>query len=236
MATAQDILKIASAEVGYKEGKSNSNKYGKEYGLNNAPYCVIFLWCVFKWANASNLFYDGKKVASCTKLYEWAKRNGLIVEIPQTGDLVIFDWNKDKVTDHIGIIESTSGSTLYTIEGNTGDGNASDGDGVYRRTRSTASKFCYIRPKYSSISAENFSRYKWVQPTAYLPLIKYGAKGMYVITLQAILNGLGYDCGNVDGSYGSKTLMSVKAFQKANRLVIDGDVGKDTWSKLLTKR
>ena len=47
------------------------------------------------------------------------------------------------------------------------------------------------------------------------------------------LNALGYDCGSVDGIFGSKTYAAVLAFQKANGLVADGIVGSLTWGKLV---
>ena len=47
------------------------------------------------------------------------------------------------------------------------------------------------------------------------------------------LNALGYDCGSVDGIFGSKTKAAVLAFQKANGLGADGIVGPLTWGKLV---
>lgn len=60
-----------------------------------------------------------------------------------------------------------------------------------------------------------------------------GARGTAVQKLQILLNGLGFNCGSVDGIFGNKTLTAVKAFQKANGLVKDGIVGKVTWEYLL---
>lgn len=65
------------------------------------------------------------------------------------------------------------------------------------------------------------------------PRLRVGSSGSSVRKLQILLNGLGYDCGKVDGDFGTKTEKAVKAFQKANGLDDDGDVGKDTWSKLI---
>lgn len=65
------------------------------------------------------------------------------------------------------------------------------------------------------------------------PLLKVGSSGSSVRKLQILLNGLGYDCGKVDGDFGTKTEKAVKAFQKANGLDDDGEVGKNTWEKLL---
>ena len=64
------------------------------------------------------------------------------------------------------------------------------------------------------------------------PTLRKSNKGYYVGYLQEKLNTLGYNCGNVDKIFGSKTLAAVKAFQKAQNLVVDGVVGPKTWAKL----
>jgi len=60
-----------------------------------------------------------------------------------------------------------------------------------------------------------------------------GAKGTAVQKLQILLNGLGYNCGSVDGIFGTKTLTAVKSFQAHNSLDNDGIVGAKTWGKLI---
>ena len=67
-----------------------------------------------------------------------------------------------------------------------------------------------------------------------LPILKKGSKGDSVKALQILLNGLGYNCGTPDGSFGAKTDAAVRAFQKAKGLTVDGSVGKATWTSLLT--
>ena len=65
------------------------------------------------------------------------------------------------------------------------------------------------------------------------PMVSYGSRGDAVRKLQELLNALGYDCGSVDGIFGSKTKAAVLAFQKANGLGVDGIVGPLTWGKLV---
>ena len=65
------------------------------------------------------------------------------------------------------------------------------------------------------------------------PMVSYGSRGDAVRKLQELLNALGYDCGSVDGIFGSKTYAAVLAFQKANGLGADGIVGPLTWGKLV---
>ena len=66
-----------------------------------------------------------------------------------------------------------------------------------------------------------------------LNVLRKGSKGEQVKTLQRLLNAMGYDCGTVDGVFGSRTLIAVKEFQKANGLTVDGVVGGKTWNALL---
>jgi peptidoglycan hydrolase-like protein with peptidoglycan-binding domain len=52
--------------------------------------------------------------------------------------------------------------------------------------------------------------------------------------IQTALKNAGYDPGFIDGKMGKKTCEAIKAFQKANNLVVDGKVGKQTWDLLKT--
>ncbi len=55
--------------------------------------------------------------------------------------------------------------------------------------------------------------------------IKPGSRGNEVIELQNFLNAAGYNCGVIDGIFGSKTGLAVINFQIANGLKGDGIVG-----------
>ena len=72
-----------------------------------------------------------------------------------------------------------------------------------------------------------------VTPVTTQPMLRTGSRGDAVRKLQEMLNALGYDCGSVDGIFGSKTKAAVLAFQKANGLGADGIVGPLTWGKLV---
>lgn len=91
---------------------------------------------------------------------------------------------------------------------------------------------------------------KWIDPAPYLDkdytegektvkiemtVLKKGAKGEQVKTLQRLLLALGYKMSGhgVDGSFGNATESAVKTFQKAEGLSVDGSVGQATWNKLL---
>jgi peptidoglycan hydrolase-like protein with peptidoglycan-binding domain len=66
-----------------------------------------------------------------------------------------------------------------------------------------------------------------------MSVLKKGSKGEQVKTLQRLLTALGYPCGVVDGSFGNNTLAGVMAFQRGNKLTVDGYVGQATWTALL---
>lgn len=61
-----------------------------------------------------------------------------------------------------------------------------------------------------------------------LPVLTKGSKGTAVKWLQIALGGL-----TVDGDFGDKTLVAVKAFQTRNGLTVDGEVGPKTWAALI---
>lgn len=202
MATAKQVLDIARAEIGYTESKNNDNKYGREYGLNNQPWCVIFIWWIFKHANASNIFYGSGKIALCSALYNFHKvQNEAVNPIPGNlypGDVVFFDFSGRKTdTSHVGIIESINGSTLTTIEGNTSSGNSgsqSNGDGVYRRTRYLSQVSKAFHPKYD----------KDESPATPVSAPKASSGNENLKSLQKVLNLRGAKLA-VDGIWGPLT-------------------------------
>jgi murein DD-endopeptidase MepM/ murein hydrolase activator NlpD len=59
-------------------------------------------------------------------------------------------------------------------------------------------------------------------------VLKEGMKGKDVRELQQKLVDWGYSL-RIDGQFGPLTVATVKAFQAANRLVVDGIVGRKTW-------
>lgn len=63
------------------------------------------------------------------------------------------------------------------------------------------------------------------------PLLKRGSTGTDVKTLQALLNGWGYQL-DVDGNFGAKTEAAVRSFQQRMGLKPDGIVGDQTWAAL----
>ena len=158
MSTAKEIVAKALSFVGTKESPAGSNNvifntdyYGHPVSGSAYPWCVTFVWDVFRLCGASALFYDGKKTASCIAVQDWGKKAGL--EIPKIqgrkGDLILMDWNGNGVPDHIGIVvEQNPDGSYATVEGNTSVTSNDNGGNVMRRTRYTEDVCCMLRPRY----------------------------------------------------------------------------------------
>ena len=180
MATASDVLAVATREIGTVEQPGNRTKYGKAYGLDGVYWCMIFVWWVFH-QTAPALFYAGGKCASCGELMRWAQQQGRwIPKDYQPGDVLIYDFPGNSVkTDHTGICESVSGQYVTAIEGNTSSGSGgsqSNGDGVYRRKRKLSLVLGAYRPAYDpDYAAQLKARAGLADATVeYLRKYKYG--------------------------------------------------------------
>lgn len=160
MSSANEILKIASREVGYDRFKDplHGSKYGRWYadmtkspyfGQNGVPFCAMGVSWVFAQAGQKCPVLP---TASVTTEYNGAKRAGIVLankREARPGDLVIFDWaNVAGPCDHIGIVEVNYGGYIQTIEFNTSNGNDTNGGKVARRTRAWGVVQAIVRPPY----------------------------------------------------------------------------------------
>ena len=224
MATVEDVVRVALAQVGYREGPGNENKYGEAYGVDHVSWCCQFQWWVFREAGASDLF--GPKTARCTVLYNNHKSQEVPKAKLKRGDVVFFDWSGGGECEHVGLVIGWQDGKLLTIEGNTGDGNQSNGDGVYCKLRALSVVSHNFRPAYTDAQE---------LVTIQLPELANGSIGYVVKTLQRLLMSYGYSMSpyGADGEFGPLTEKRVREFQKKRGLDQDGVVGLDTWTALL---
>ena len=77
------------------------------------------------------------RTASCPIMgdYAIAKKMTANWSKAKRGDIVLFDFNNNGTSDHIGIVTRVTSSRIYTIEGNTDSENQTNGDGVYRQIK-----------------------------------------------------------------------------------------------------
>jgi len=147
-----NALDIASRFIGVSEQPPGSNivLFSNWYGMRG-PWCAMFVTYCFNQAKSKS-FVKGSKYAYCPYMLADAKamRNGLkIVKIAdvQVGDIVLFDWKKDGIPDHVGIVNIAPGKrkTFTSIEGNTSGTNPSDGGMVALMERRVADVSAFIR-------------------------------------------------------------------------------------------
>jgi len=152
--TAEKILEIARDQLGIKENPPNSNRckfntayYGQEVSGSAYPWCCAFVWWVFREAGASGLFYGGKKTASCSTLLGFHKAQAVRGNyLP--GDIIFFNFDGRKNTQHVGICEGWDGRYITTIDGNTAPTNEANGGAVMRRKRDKKYIVGAYRPAY----------------------------------------------------------------------------------------
>lgn len=155
--SAADVIRIAAAEVGYSRWSDPEagTKYGRwyaeqtgssYYGTSGVPYCAMFVSWVMARAGAR---CEGIPGAYCPWIVNAGRKAGKLVSAAnaKAGDVVLFDWEGDGTSDHVGFVERNSGGVLRTIEGNTNNG------AVARRTRSYGTVCGVIRPDYDGTAA-----------------------------------------------------------------------------------
>ena len=196
-------------------------------------WCATFVSAVAITCGATDLI---PTECGCNQMIELFKAKGIWQEKdsynPKPGDILFYDWDDSGLgdntgrTEHVGIVRNVVNGVIYVIEGN-----YHNAVGI----RDIAVNGKYIRgfgvPKYSEESIQKGEKKVMIE----LKVLRKGAKGAQVKTLQRLLKAFGYDMEGygVDGSFGGATERAVKAYQKAKKLEIDGVVGKATWSSLL---
>lgn len=147
----EKLLKVAAAEIGYVEAPMNTNrtKYGKWFGLDGQPWCGMFVsWCYAQAGMPLPSIGFSKGFAGCQTAGAYFKKKGWVVNEPQPGDIVLFDWQNDGRYDHTGIVvKRLTATTIETIEGNTSAINQSNGGQVQRRTRNIRNALFARPPK-----------------------------------------------------------------------------------------
>ena len=115
------LLSVALAEEGYREWTgSNDTKYGEWNNCNYEAWCATFVsWCLNNAGVPKEICIRSISVRVYETTYRSKGQFMLKEEYqPKAGDLIIFS---SKGASHIGIVVSSDATTVYTIEGNTGN-------------------------------------------------------------------------------------------------------------------
>lgn len=276
------VLAIARAEIGYREkassarlddseanaGSGNWTKYTRDLdqipGFYNGPkagqpWCDCFYdWILVKAFGpelAQRMLCQPKDSAGAGCYYSalYYRQAGRFHDSkPEPGDQIFFTYQTGEVS-HTGIVETVSGGTVTTIEGNTSDQ-------VGRRSYAVGSSaiYGYGRPIWSlaedldadppeedgadppedPVQDQTAERLYTIQ----LPEIRQGSTGILVEHVQTLLIARGYYCGgrifsgreHPDGEFGPATEVAVLDVQASAGIEQDGIVGAVTMKALLT--
>ena len=178
--TPKQVLTLAAKYIGYKEKASNKDLYSFEGNAGKGNYtmfqeelakagfwnnnkqgyewCTSFVaWCF--WRLCGNveakriLCLTGDYGASCVSWAKYYAAQARLFTKPKVGDQ-FFQRGSDGKPCHTGIVESVSGNTFVTIEGNYGNA-------VQRVTRYLGSTvYGFGRPKYT-IESEDEEMERW---------------------------------------------------------------------------
>lgn len=119
--TANDIVNVAQGEVGVS---GRPNKYTYWLGTINGSYSYAWCHAFVSWcANQAGAGDKVPKTASCAAGVTWFKnrkewKSRSSGYTPKAGDIIYFDYGASGTYDHVGIVTSSSGGRVYTIEGN----------------------------------------------------------------------------------------------------------------------
>ena len=163
-------LKVAVGYLGTKENPPNSNRvlFSIWYGLIGA-WCAMF--CSFVGVKAGyKVYIKGKQWAYVPFMVMVARQGFIKYTItyrPVSGDDVAFDWNPPSVADHVGVYAeerdlkelapfalaeakakfgSLGTGDFWTVEGNTGVGNDSNGGNTMIRKRNKRQVQAFMHP------------------------------------------------------------------------------------------
>ena len=171
MANMEDMIRVALAEEGYLEkrtndmlesktanaGSNNYTKFGRDMGCNGQPWCDAFVdWCFKKaygtaeakallggWSN-----YTPTSAQYFKNMHQW-------FTTPQRGDIIFFK-NSQRIC-HTGIVLEVKNGRVYTIEGNTSGGSTLEANGGCVAKKNYPLGYNriagYGRPKYSNTPA-----------------------------------------------------------------------------------
>lgn len=142
-ATADLIIKVATKYIGYLEKKSNKllddltanagrgnyTRFAREYkkfagvDYQAQAWCCMYINSIFVEAFGKDKAKElliGFSAYTPTAAQYFKSKNKWYTEDPQIGDLIFFK-NNLRIC-HIGLVTKVTDTTVYTIEGNTSDG------------------------------------------------------------------------------------------------------------------
>lgn len=204
------------------EGKKKVNKANKlGYKGENWEYtyvCNTFATAIYAHGGMDDLALSKCRAGKCIGMNEkgrspaldkdknWKYMGKLAMKDLKAGDILVTSSHMQTVyapisSKKVKIIEATS---YY---------------GKYKSAASDNSiRIIEKSPSYTSV-------YRYIGKVDADIAIRYGEYSDRVKLWQQFLKWVGFDCGDVDGKFGDKTLVATKAYQTKYNLTVDGIVG-----------
>lgn len=220
MRTAAAVIKIALAEVGYKEKASKANLENKTANAGSGNYTKYWTdldavdrfynypkqgqeWCdgFYDWCHVKAFGVDGALYtlcqpeescgAGCSYSYNYYKQYGRVGTVPKLGAQAFFKQNGSFV--HTGMVVAFDASTVTIVEGNASNQVKKN---VYKRSNSN---IVYGYPRYDEegdlagldVAAEVIPADYGKELTVKVHQIQTGHEGPEVKTAQRILYARG---------------------------------------------
>ncbi len=195
-------------------------------GKNYFAFDCIGLIKSYYWGGYTNLKYDSSSDLSENGTEARAKEKGPINSMPEVPGLLV--W----MNGHIGVYAG-NGEVIEATP------SAKFGNGVVKTKLSDRNWTKWLKCPYIEYEVETNPIKEEVKTVEIeLRVLKKGANGAEVKTIQRLLKSLGFKGKNgqdlsVDGDFGTNTDFALRAFQKAKGLVVDGSCGSKTWTAIL---
>lgn len=115
------IVAIAQSYIGYVG--NDYSIFGDRHGDPYGAWCAYFDWSVYEDAGLADLI---PHTGYCPYAVDWFLNHKTASfysrgrYTPKPGDLIYFDWDYNGSPNHTGLVEGCDGSTVCSIEGNTG--------------------------------------------------------------------------------------------------------------------
>lgn len=254
----QGVVATAKAWIGYNEADGSHRKIVDVYNSHRPlargyalkytdAWCAGFVSAVAIRLGLTDIMPTEVGVGEMIKLYQrlgrWKESDSYI---PKPGDVIMYAWGDNGVGDctsgasHVGIVAACDGKTITVIEGNKNDAVG---------YREIAVNGRYIRgfglPDYASKATED----EPVTPapkepkkedtiTMELRMLKRGMSGNDVRAAMLLMKDKGYYPHAIpatDKLFGPKMEAGVRRMQAEHNLGVDGIIGRNSWTFLLTK-
>ena len=235
-ATATAAMNLAESQKGMREMPSGSNhtKYGVWYGVDPAYWCAEFMsWVWWSIGLRFSGAQSAKGWASAELMRQWYIKHGRITKTPKPGDVVFFHIPGEHAgANHVGFFKSKTATSVNSLDGNTSSKSSRNGDSVADRTRPLSYVIGYGRPPYVAPAPSPSPTKPPTWWTRTQTLTSPYMHGPDVEAAAKRLINFGHHVGSPLDVFGPLMDDAVRDFQGDKGLVVDGDIGPATATKL----